>query len=115
VLTFTVSLLLSNFCDSLQLRAFIDGIHKRKRCYVSKTKLLNSVPLFGPLGKQLDIKIKFRQNIGEPPESIPEKSGAFQRGINLHARLKSFSWDRRIEEYGCKYSIRMHDLRHTFK
>jgi len=66
-----------------------------KRYYVSKTKLLNSLLLFGPLGKQLDIKTKFRQNIREPTESILAKSRPFQRG-NLQVRLNSFIWDRRI-------------------
>lgn len=110
----TVSLLLSDFCDSLQLRGFIDGIQSLRGYYVSKTKLFNCCLYLGLLENNLILKQSFAKTSWNPQKEFLQESRTFQRG-NLPVRLKFFQLGQKNSEYGYKYSIRMHDLRHTFK
>lgn len=107
----TVSLLFSNYWDSLQLRGFIDEMQSLRGHYVSKTRLFMCLPLFGALGKQLMSKTKLRQNIGNLHKAFLQESRTFQR-CNLHTRLilPNGTW---VLTYHCV--LCMHDLKHTFK
>ena len=70
----------SNRCEDLFKRKKdfgVMGTPRGKLLVFSETKPFNCLPLFGPFGKQLDVKAEFAKTSGNPQKEFLQKSRTF--------------------------------------
>lgn len=103
----TVSLLLSNFCDSLQLRGFIDGIQSLRGTTFPKQSSSTICLYLGLSENNLILKQSFAKTSGNPQKEFLQERRTFRRG-NLHVRLTFCQLGQKNSEYGYKYSLYTH-------